>query len=75
MSVLPFASTGTVVSSPCSRSGRHDVRLQPIKQRHQRRGAGAHLVGQSGQAQRHAFAGVALGLAVPAADADQTSQT
>ena len=37
--------------------GRHDMRPQPIEQRYQRRGAGAHMVGQGGQAQRHALTG------------------
>ena len=37
---------------------------QPFEQRHERRGAGAHLVGERRQAERHAFAGIALRLAV-----------
>ena len=38
--------------------------LDPSKQRHEHRGAGADLVGQGGEAERHALLGVALGLAV-----------
>jgi transposase len=44
--------------------GGHDVRPQPFEQRHQRHSAGAHLVGQRGEAERDAFTGIALGLAV-----------
>ena len=44
--------------------GCHDMGLQPLKQRHQHRCAGADLVGQRRQAERHALTGVALGLAI-----------
>ena len=44
--------------------GGHDVGLQAVKQRHQHGRAGADLVGQRGQAEQHALAGIALGLAV-----------
>ena len=44
--------------------GGHDMGLQAVEQRHQHGRAGADLVGQRGQAERHALAGIALGLAV-----------
>ena len=44
--------------------GRHDMGLQPLQQGLQRGAAGADLVGQGRQADRHAFPRVALGLAV-----------
>ena len=44
--------------------GGQDMGFNALEERRQRRGAGAHLVGEGGQAQRHAFSGVALGLAV-----------
>jgi hypothetical protein len=44
--------------------GGHDVRQQPVVQGSQRRATGAHLVSQRRQAERHALARVALGLAV-----------
>lgn len=38
--------------------------FERLEQRHQRRGAGADLVGERRQAERHAFAGIAFSLAV-----------
>lgn len=38
--------------------------FEPLEQRHQRRGAGADLVGERRQAERHAFAGIAFSLAI-----------
>ena len=40
------------------------MRLDPPDQRRQHRAAGAHLVGQGRQAERHALPGIAFGLAV-----------
>ena len=45
-------------------SRRHDVGLDEPEQRLEHPGAGAHLIGQRRQAERHAFTGVALGLPV-----------
>ena len=44
--------------------GGEDVRLDAPQQRRQHGAAGADLVGQGRQAERHALAGIALGLAV-----------
>ena len=44
--------------------GGHDMGLHALEQRHQHRHAGADLVGQRGQAERHALTAVALGLAI-----------
>ena len=41
-----------------------DVGLEALEERHQHRGAGPDLIGQGGEAERHALLGVALGLAV-----------
>ncbi len=49
---------------PVQAPRRPDVSLDEPEQRLQHARAGAHLVGQRGQAERHAFASVALGLAV-----------
>jgi hypothetical protein len=40
------------------------VGLEAAEQRHQRDRAGAHLIGQGRQAERHSFPGIALGLPV-----------
>lgn len=40
------------------------MHLKALEQRHQGPGAGADLVGQRGKADRHAFARIALGLAI-----------
>ncbi len=45
-------------------AGGHDVTLEPRVQRRQRRGVSTDLVGQSREADVHAYAGVALGLPV-----------
>ncbi len=45
-------------------SGGHHMRLDQRMQRRQQLGHRAHLVGERGQAQIHAFAGIALGLPV-----------
>jgi hypothetical protein len=44
--------------------GGKDMRLDPPDQRLQHGAAGAHLVGQGREAERHAFPGISLGLAV-----------
>ena len=44
--------------------GGENMGLDALEDRHQRGGAGAHLIGKGRQAQRHAFSPVALGLAV-----------
>ena len=44
--------------------GGKDMGLDPPDQRLQHRAAGADLVGQGGEAERHAFPGIAFGLAV-----------
>ena len=64
VSVLPLASTGTVVSSPCSRSAANTWASNALEDRVQHAAAGADLIGQRRQAQRYAFTGVALGLPV-----------
>src|SRR3981189_1151692 len=63
VSVLPLARTGTVVSSPCSRSAAKtcaSIRLISGTSG----AAGSHQVGQGREAERHAFLGIAFGLAV-----------
>ncbi len=52
---------GVVAVQP---SRRHDVGFDEPEQRLEHRRAGAHLIGQRRQAERHAFTGVALGLPV-----------
>jgi hypothetical protein len=44
--------------------GREDVRFNTLEDRFEHRAAGPDLIGQGRQAQRHAFLGVAFGLAV-----------
>ena len=44
--------------------GREDMRFDPPEERLQHRAAGPDLIGQGRQAERHAFPGVAFGLAV-----------
>ena len=44
--------------------GGHDMGLQAVEQRHQHGRTGTDLVGQRGQAERHALAGIALGLSI-----------
>ena len=61
--VLPLASTGTVVSSPCSRSAAKtwaSTRRSSGSSTPQR----TDLIGQRRQADRHAFPGIAFGLPV-----------
>ena len=53
-----------MVSSPCNRSAAKTCASMRLSSGVQHRAAGADLVGQRRQAERHAFPGVALGLAV-----------
>src|SRR3546814_20218001 len=45
--------------------GRQHMGLETPIERHERGAGGADLIGERRKAERHAFAGVALGLAVP----------
>ena len=75
MSVLPLASTGTVVSSPCSRSAAKHMGLEPLEQRLQHGAAGADLVGQGRQAQAARPRGRSARPGGSAAGAGRTSRT
>ena len=44
--------------------GREDMRFHTPEDRFEHRAAGPNLIGQGGQAERHAFLGITLGLAV-----------
>ena len=63
MTVLPLASSGTVVSSPCTLGGENVVADQ-LGQRAQHRHTGADMIGQGRDVEVDAFPGVSLALPV-----------
>src|SRR5262245_18878017 len=62
--VLPLANTGTVVSSPCSRSAARTWARIRLVERGEHGSSGTDVIGHGGEVKIDAFAGIALALAV-----------